>query len=157
QLFGAPSTFEADFHRLDARFDHRLDSGNVRLATTLGIDRSANEQGSARSQLGGTRVELDQWLSRSFRLRTGSDVMFTHYDAGVPNGAPATQRAFDEVYPEHEDLVTGAYADVLLRPAPSVDLVPGVRADLYEWHRLGVRRSTLPSPTTLRPTSAVVA
>jgi hypothetical protein len=136
-----PTTFNADFHRIDVRYDHDLSRGTLRVALTLGVDTSGNEQGSASDRLAAVRVEIDRPITPTLRVRLGADATIDHFDAGLP-ATPDQSYAIAATYPAHEDTTTGAYADLVWRPAHGVEVVPGVRADLYEWHRL----SALPLP-----------
>lgn len=153
------TTFSADFHRVDVRFDRKLEAGGrVRLAVTLGDDRSTNEQGSTHGRLGRVRMELDRPISSSLRLRAGADASLQHVDAGVPKNALYTV-PFATLFPEHDDVSTGIWADVVWRPSRHVEVVPGARVDLYDWHVLGIpppaqRRDYLydpPAPATSVP------
>jgi hypothetical protein len=162
-LSGLPSTFAADFHRVDTRWDHALGAGSkLRLAATLGTDSSSNEQGSASAQLAGLRLEIDERIDSSARFRGGADVTLNHFNAAIPAGSPTPvlSSALADVYPEHQDLAAGVHADVIWRPTQRVELVPGVRADLYEWRRLGsppTDTSALPTLHFYRPTTAIPA
>jgi outer membrane receptor protein involved in Fe transport len=107
----------------------------LRVALTLGADRSGNEQGSASGRMAAARVEVERRIAPPLRARFGSSATLTHYDAGVPAHGPSDITLTAE-YPEHEDLIAGAYADVVWRPNPRLEIVPGLRADLYTWRRL---------------------
>jgi hypothetical protein len=140
------STFEADFHRIDVRYDRALGGGGkARVAVTVGVDRSANELGEAQDRLVRTRAELEQRLAPTVLFRAGADAQYTHYDAGT-----AKNRAIGVIlalrYPEHAELTTGTYADVVWRPIRDVEITPGARLDLYESRRFppaGFGRSRL--------------
>ena len=123
--------FDVQFHRIDLRWDHLTESGSVRVAATLSGDRVANAEedtpvpGSRLSTDGARlRMELDQKLSRSLRVRAGADLglerMGTEQEQQGPNVA---------VFPARTDVLGGAYADAVWRPGPGVELVPGVRLD----------------------------
>jgi hypothetical protein len=129
------TTYDADFHRADLRFDHAFaGGGRLRLATTLGLDASSNEQAGTRGRLARVRVELDRPVDEHTRLRAGVDTSYMHVDAGKPKKDDAAlEFQTTLLYPEHTDVVTGAFLDVPWRPIPRVEIIPGVRADLYDW------------------------
>jgi TonB family protein len=114
------------FHRLDLRFDHRLDGkGRLRFAVTLGYDRSSQESLEVQKRMVATRVELDQPLSETLRLRLGSDARFEPYDA-AEGGAEAAR-----VFPARDNVTAGGYAELRWRPRDGVEISPGVRSDFY--------------------------
>jgi hypothetical protein len=130
---GFVTTYSADFHRFDLRFDHALaQRGRLRVAGTLGLDASANEQASTSGESARLRLELDRPLDATMRLRAGADASFAHVSGGRGRNE---QRDFYAtfLYPRHDQMVTGAHADLVWQPMPKVELVPGVRADLYRF------------------------
>ena len=69
---------DVGFHRLDLRWDHRLDQGNWRNALMLGRDRTgfANGQINVYDYMVGLRSEYWQQLDNKVRLRAGADLLF---------------------------------------------------------------------------------
>jgi TonB-dependent Receptor Plug Domain len=122
-----------DFHRLDARFDHAVgDSGRLRLAATLGIDKSADDSvDGARDTMVGLRMEYEDRLSEQVRLRAGADVTLDHYAIDLGDPADASVIATQRLFPARDDLAMGARGDVVLRVAHGVEIVPGLRADVF--------------------------
>jgi hypothetical protein len=136
-LPGVPSTFAADFHRIDVRYDRSFTGGRLRLAATAGVDRSSNEQGNAGDQLARVRLEVTRAISPEVSVHFGTDAVVDHFDAGV--AANSEERAaIAQTYPEHQDVTVGAYAELVWRPNARVEIVPGLRADLYDWRRPGL-------------------
>jgi TonB family protein len=66
------------FHRLDLRWDHRLDQGNWRNALMLGRDRTGFADGEVNvyDYMVGYRSEYWRQLEKKVRLRAGVDVLF---------------------------------------------------------------------------------
>jgi len=135
---GLKTKFSADFHRIDVRLDRKLEAGGrLRVAVTLGDDRSSNEQGSTSGRLARVRMELDRPISSALRLRAGADATFQRIDGGTPTDALDALR-FAAVFPEHDDVTTGVWADVVWRPTRQIEVVPGARVDLYDWRLPGI-------------------
>ncbi len=72
--------FSTQFHRLDLRWDHKIQDGQMRLATTLGYDLTG-----AASTIGvhdtvvGARFDLTKKLGPELTFRAGSDVWLDVY------------------------------------------------------------------------------
>jgi hypothetical protein len=124
--------FDTGFNRLDLRWDHRLERGRMRLALTGSTDRvfSAPEdpgaEGSAKKSHGlRLRWELEQELRDDLQWRAGADVGAERFDLDrmqLGNGAVD--------YPKRTDLTSGAYTDLVWRPARGTEIVPGARLDV---------------------------
>ena len=142
--------FDTAFNRLDLRWDHSFEHGRMRLALTGATDRvfSAPEdpdsEGSAKkSRSLRLRWELEQDLRDDLLWRAGADVGAERFDLDrtqLGNGVAA--------YPKRTDLATGAYSDLVWRPARGTEIVPGARLDwmrareknhLFVEPRLGAR------------------
>ena len=129
---------KTEFHRVDLRYDRVLGAGStLRIAATLGTDASGDEVSNVYSTSARLRTELDARPSRTVRVRAGADVQWTHYSLGAnpeqpadptpaPYGLPATPR---------NDVVPGVYADVSWKASRHVEIVPGVRADIFTSQR----------------------
>ena len=130
--------FATMFHRLDLRFDHRLEhAGNWRVAVTLGTDKSGADDGDVTSQMLGVRTELDKRLTEDLRLRLGADFFFEHFDVLDQRGDRNTSgNTISTLYAPRNDITVGAYADMTWRMAPRVELVTGLRADLFTSQRI---------------------
>lgn len=145
--------FVSDFHRLDLRYDHAWASGSLRVAATLGYD----EQGANPTYLSdrsvAARAELEQQVAATVRLRGGLQGRLDHY--GVRHQVPADPLNADlpsSAEPPRENLTPAAYADLLWRLAPRVEMVPGVRVAVFSSESA---RST-DDPTSVRTTVAAV-
>jgi TonB dependent receptor/TonB-dependent Receptor Plug Domain len=127
---------DGEFHRVDLRYDHDLDRGSLRVATTLGFGKANNDGGSVRDLTLGVRATLEERISPAVGARAGADVTLDRYDLlGSSATSPAQQMVTDLLYPTHLDLAVGGYADVVWRIAPRLEIVPGLRADLFTSHR----------------------
>jgi hypothetical protein len=114
------------FHRLDLRFDHRLPrDGRIRVAATLGYDRSSQFDIAIAKRMIGTRFELEQPLSDSVRFFAGTDALFEPYDAATGTGDVA------DVFPQRDNVTGGAYAELRWDATDRLQISPGVRADFF--------------------------
>lgn len=126
--------FGTEFHRVDARYDHKLgNDGSIRTAVTLGIDRTRLQNDRfLRDRLLGTRTELSYRLGKVATLRAGADAQMDRYDIELNSGDLSPSNAnIATSFPSRTDLALGARADVVLALSPSFDLTPGVRVDLF--------------------------
>jgi TonB family protein len=162
----------SDFHRIDLRYDHALDDGRVRIAATLGYDSQGGAGMNSGSSGGGggsmgngqppvqtpvvttvtnlsaaTRLEVDKKLSPAVRVRGGADAQVDHYAF-----AQGTSQADQPVVPSSANppptnITWGAHADVVWRVTPRVEIVPGVRFDVFDGIRAdgpsGAQASTI--------------
>jgi len=128
--------FGSEFYRVDARYDARLSGGgHLRAAVTWGFDQTrVLGSRNTRDMMLGTRVELTRPLSKEVTLRAGLDLQIDKYSAVEPPYAdpddPSTQR-FDALFPPRQDTAVGCWADLVLKPAPKLEVIPGVRVDSY--------------------------
>jgi hypothetical protein len=117
--------FAAAVHRIDLRYDRRLDDGSVRLATTMGYDvtgqgvpgRAVNQE--VRSLGPSLRFEWAKRVEEALSFRTGFRASSQQADYGVNVG-------------DHHDADANAYLDVSARPTPRLELSPGVRFGVYK-------------------------
>ncbi|HSN99758.1 MAG TPA: TonB-dependent receptor [Candidatus Nanopelagicales bacterium] len=128
--------FGSEFYRVDGRYDVDLpDDGRLRWGITWGFDQTrVADQRNARDLLWGTRVELTQPIAESATARAGIDLLFDAYEAdGATYGDPEDPDiiAYNRLFPSRTDSVAGAWADLVWRLDPRVEITPGVRLDLY--------------------------
>jgi TonB family protein len=125
-------TFHVDYHRVDLRYDHPINGGNLRVAATVGSDDTftalqtstgAGASAALRGPTGRVRAELEDRVGPSVRIRAGGDFGVARFN--VDNYG-------DVIHAAHMDFEGGAYADVVWRPLRGLELVPGFRADVYE-------------------------
>ncbi len=155
---GVPYTSQlvrTEFHRGDVRYDHALGTiGTVRVAVTLGHDLAGNETTNVLDDSLRVRSEIDLRPAPNVRIRAGTDAQLDHYTLGksplssadptvVPLGLGATPR---------DDVVLGAHADVSWRITPRVEIVPGIRADIFTTRRIDLPPETRGIEATAIPT-----
>lgn len=158
--------FGAQFHRLHLQFDHgplqpsaagaayrreqRLEP-RTRAGATLGYDRTGlGEEGVMEVYGFGLRVDGEFPVARMLRLRVGSDLQLDEHEferLGEPEPEPEPE---DEEPPEEEfqfDLgetfsvgrttAFGGYVDVVFRPVDELEIVPGIRSEVFTEDGLG--------------------
>ncbi|MBK9260736.1 MAG: TonB-dependent receptor [Polyangiaceae bacterium] len=138
----------ADFHRLDLRYDHDFDSGGkLRAAVTLGLDRSRDVGVErATNYKIGARLRFAKPMGHGKALlRAGIDVMVDRYDMVHHEPCPAgdascldkplalsqLDEAFRALFPSRWDFVAGAWTDALIVLNESSTITPGLRIDHY--------------------------
>jgi hypothetical protein len=87
------SVLDLTFHRLSARYRHRLDADSaVALSTTVGLDRTGlggdpnstgPDPGDLRNRSLGARVDYERALSHDVHLKSGADILFSRYDVHI--------------------------------------------------------------------------
>jgi TonB family protein len=152
---------DVNFHRLDLRWDRRLENGNWRNALFFGRDRTGFADGEVDvfNHMVGARSEYWRQLDDKHRLRAGADLLFESLsqeftngdrngptrdvvdDTAVPPGmsppvvepgpSQQDQAAENWGFGRRRDFTFGAYADVVWDVAPRVQITPGLRADLF--------------------------
>ncbi|XYI00693.1 TonB family protein [Sorangium sp. So ce1128] len=127
-----------DFHRLDLRYDRFFArGGRLRHAVTLGYEESSNQDGerAGRTRLVGTRTELSAPVSERLTVRAGADAQLERYDIDIRENdgdfPSRNDRALARLFTSREDLAAGLWADVVVRPTPALEVVPGLRGDLF--------------------------
>jgi hypothetical protein len=137
----------SDFHRVDLRYDRALVDGHLRVAATFGHDsQGGTGLGDGAAAAGVTtitnlstaiRMEVDKKLSPTVRVRGGADVRLDDYGfaqgvASAGQNGPPQPPVPSSANPPPTNLTGGAHADVVWRVAPRVEIVPGVRVDVFE-------------------------
>lgn len=132
---GQPS-FRIEYHRLDLRYDRPTRGGNVRVAftanyddslTTVTSDSGAADHAARKGPGWRLRTEVDERVAPRAKVRAGADLGATRF--GVDE-IPKIGGVASPVGP-HTDVEGGAYADLVWRPGPAVEVVPGFRFDGY--------------------------
>jgi TonB family protein len=154
---------DINFHRLDLRWDRRIEQGNWRNALFLGRDRTGFADGEVNvyNHMVGVRSEYWKQLTPELRVRAGGDALFESLKQELRGdsdlGGDGPDRTFTQpaepgltappplpTPPEEEesdaerfgfasrrDFTVGAYADVVWKVAPRIQITPGLRADLF--------------------------
>jgi hypothetical protein len=126
--------FGSEFYRLDLRYDHTFgEDGHLRSAVTLGFDQTRiADQRNAQGRMLALRTELEQRLQPQLRLRAGVDFTLDAFGADARTYAdpedPDTAE-FNQLFPARTDFALGAWADVVWKPTPRLEVTPGVRLD----------------------------
>ncbi|MGC4093079.1 MAG: TonB family protein [Polyangiaceae bacterium] len=127
--------FGAEFYRVELRHEHQFDHGTLTNSVTLGFDQSHSaDEGNAidRSLTARTRYQHD--FSSRTRLRVGADVTLDGYTTARPKYAdpdnPETV-LLETTNPARTDLATGVWSDWVLKPAPGIEVTPGLRLDMF--------------------------
>ena len=79
-----------------------------------------------------TRLEVDKKLSSAVRVRAGADAQVDHY--GFSQGEVQAEQTVvpSSANPPPTNITWGAHADVVWRVTPRVEIVPGVRFDVFD-------------------------
>lgn len=122
----------SDFHRLDLRYDYAGDSDRARVGLTLGYDSQGADPIRVTNRSVGLRLGFEHALSRRLRLRYGAGAQLSDY--GLTQGEPAEPG--EEVVPARADppptnLQMGVHADVVWQLSRDLELVPGIRSDVF--------------------------
>jgi TonB family protein len=129
------TVFATQFHRVDIRYDHRLDEkGTMRTAFTIGQDLTEVGTGqSVRDRLLGARTEIAYRLSPQSLLRAGLDAQVDTYDVvfNPSTIGPAESSLAANYFPSRSDLATGVRGDVVLDVVRGLEFTPGLRLDFY--------------------------
>ena len=135
----------SDFHRLDLRWDHGFANGDghMRVGATVGYDSQGAAPTYATDYSAATRLEIEGKLSPTFRVRGGADARYDDY--GFKQGAAVPGPPVDPstANPPPTNVTWGAHADVVWRLSPRVEIVPGVRFDVFQ-----STRATAPGQVT---------
>ena len=143
---------DVGFHRLDLRWDHRLEQGNWRNALMLGLDRTGADNGNVtvRNRTVGLRSDYRQSTSDRSTLRAGADVLFESLAQKVDNqgsssntddtpvsGSPSSMESPTNSDPDfgfnraRRDFTSGVWTDLVIGATPRLEITPGLRADLF--------------------------
>ena len=117
------------FHRIDAKWERRLKAGaSLSLAATLGFDRTSAAGQSTSSYLTNARMKWTKPLTKEVTFRSGLDVLLERYTTEVTN---ADDSKFNQYFPALTDVTGALWVDAVMKPHPRVEIVPGLRTELY--------------------------
>jgi hypothetical protein len=134
--------FVSDVHRIDLRYDRALTDGKLRVALTGGHDRQGAAPSYVRNRSAALRLELEQALSPRLRLRGGVDAQLDRYDLRLDAPQPWQGMVPSSADPPPTNLAAGVHADVVWRLSDRLEIVPGVRVQLFTSSRLEAPGST---------------
>ncbi|HEY8946818.1 MAG TPA: TonB-dependent receptor plug domain-containing protein, partial [Polyangiaceae bacterium] len=126
--------FVSDFHRLDLRYDRAWTGGKLRLAATGGYDSQGADPTYITNVSGAARLELEQELSTAARLRAGAEGRLDEYDLRLTELNPSEPEVPRPGTPP-ANAHAAAHADLVLQLGPRVELVPGLRVEVFASRR----------------------
>ena len=135
----------SDFHRIDLRWDHVFANGDghMRVAATVGYDSQGAAPTYATDYSAATRLQIEAKLSQTVRVRGGADARYDDYGFKQGPPVPGGENIPSTANPPPTNVTVGAHADVVWRLSPRVEIVPGVRLDVFQ-----SSRATAPGATT---------
>lgn len=132
----------SDFHRVDLREDHAFEHGHLRVAVTGGVDGQGGSLGGDQAAPANVvdhpvaaRVELEQTLSARVHLRGGASAQYDAYGFNESAASEVEAPVPSTADPPPTNFTWGAHADVVWRVVPRLELVPGLRFDVYQSSR----------------------
>jgi TonB family protein len=127
--------FGAEFHRLQLRYERRLERGSLRLAGVGGWDRSDQADGNVQLEntTGRVRADLTHSLGSRVRIEAGADIGLDRYGLDVTqlDDDDDEREDFLERYPSRTDSSGGIYLGSRLEPGAGVRVDAGCRLDLF--------------------------
>jgi hypothetical protein len=136
------------FHRIDLRYDKRLgERGKLRHAVTLGYEQSdsGNGERTGQSWLLGSRAELSLPVTRELSVRAGSDAYLERFEIDIEeqddDHPSLNDQALARQLTSRTDFTAGIWADLVMKPLPALEIVPGLRSDIFTSD--GAARATL--------------
>jgi TonB family protein len=122
------------FHRVDVRYDRPFaKEGNARVAATLGYDRTGQENLDVSKWLAATRFEVVHRLAPGVSVRAGGDVTFEAYAVE----ATGDRSAAGALFPARNELTGGVYVELPIHVGERLEVIPGLRGDVYTARTLG--------------------
>ncbi|WP_437318197.1 TonB-dependent receptor domain-containing protein [Sorangium sp. So ce385] len=131
---GLSILFGVEFYRLDLRYRHRFQNGELRLGALLGLDRTALEGNrTARDHMLATRADFIARVHPDAEVRLGVDGSIDAYATDIVGYTVSRggSKRLEQQFGSRDDAALGAHADVVLKLSPRFELTAGVRADLF--------------------------
>lgn len=128
--------FASEFHRVDARFDHRAaDGATTRVAATFGLDRTRlGGERFAQNFLVGTRARHVRRLTSKLEFEAGVDATFDIVSGDMPSPYAVGREEYDQAavfFAPRTDTATGIWVGGNYHPRPGWDVTAAVRGDIY--------------------------
>jgi TonB family protein len=124
---------EVTFHRVDLRWDREKGDVHTRVALTGGYDSTGGVE-AATSTVGlrsiRLRAELDAGVSETVTLRAGADGRVDDFSLDT-NPLLLNYADYSRLFPARTEIKTGVYLAAEIRATRAINVVPGIRADLY--------------------------
>ncbi len=119
-----------EFHRVDLRWDHEFSSrSKMRWAVTAGRDQTQSTQGFVSDSALMSRLSFENKLDEMI-VRSGADLSIDNYGMQI-DPAVSEPEIYLDLFPARTDASGGVYTDVVLFPDGPIQIIPGVRADIY--------------------------
>ena len=116
----------SDFHRVDLRYDHEWSDGRARVGSTLGYDSQGTNPTYLTNRSLALRFELEQNISQALRFRSGADARVDAYGFRLEEPAEPERTVMpSSASPPRTNVTTGAYAELVWRVVPRIEVVPG--------------------------------
>lgn len=125
--------FNTTFHRIDLRYDQRLEGPDdrVRQAITIGVDRTGFDKESGVSdRMIAARTEIQKRVADRVLLRAGLDGQVDSYTADLGAAFPGAG-GFTSLFSGRMDLAMGARADAVIDVTKRLQITPGLRVDFF--------------------------
>jgi TonB family protein len=144
---GAPAVWDSTFHRIDLRYDRHSSAPEDRLreAVTLGYDASTLALGHAHDYVLASRTEITKRVTDTVLVRAGASAELRVYDSvfgAIPKVAPPSASYLaltDDIvsvsgsaFTPHTAFQTSLHVDTVGKLSRSLEVVPGMRVELYE-------------------------
>lgn len=127
--------FGTEFYRLALGHEHRAAGSTLRNTVTLGYDQShLAGQGNRQTRVVGLRTDVTAAIGEASTLRAGADVLYESYTASEPlynDPDNPENEEFEKQFPPRRDLGVGLWVDAVLDMTRGVEVIPGMRVDLY--------------------------
>lgn len=124
-----------EFYRLQLRHDRLLDDGALTTSATVGFDQSrVMGQGNVTNTTVALKNAYQTNLSGGSLLRAGSDFTLEAFRVKEPvymDPDDPEHDEFKERFPPRQDVAVGIWVDAVLDVDSGIEVVPGLRADLY--------------------------
>ena len=122
------SVVDINFHRLDLRWDHRLDQGNWRNALMIGRDRTGfvNGQVNVYDYMIGARSEYWRQLDKQVRLRAGADLLFESLKQEFKNDSSVSEVGSTSDGALPPDPIMMPPGSMMMPVDPSMPSAPGI-------------------------------
>lgn len=135
--------FGVEFHRVHARIERvaKLDAHgkrgpSARLGFTFGVDRSTlSDEAAVDAQNYNLRNDFDVPLLPWLRLRGGLNLLAEEIDIVAKDEEPEGEDELDfniaKAFKSRSSGAAGAYADFVITPIEQIEIVPGMRVDIF--------------------------
>jgi TonB family protein len=145
---GGAALWDSNFHRVDLRYDRHSSAPEDRLreAVTLGYDASTLAVGHTHDYVLASRTEITRRVTDTVLLRAGASAELRVYESAfavIPIGIPPSTSfglgltesvvaGLRQALAPHTALQASLHVDTVGKLTRSLEVVPGMRVELYE-------------------------